>query len=244
MLDITMTACKRPEILEKTLWSFSRLMDLNKKETRLIINIDPVGEDVQDKVLVDICLAYFPNTKFRLPREPSFPKAFKWVWEQVEAPYILHLEDDWELVRPAILKDITNLLHKYDNLMILRLPAFISGFNNMKNWNRFFPWNGEFFECPENLIGGLGFCGHPSIIKREFIKKAVEAIDDIRNPEKQLKWRNPIMGPFIMKKRFGVFSVPDSPPVIKDIGRRWMIKNGWRKEGAKAYFVKWKKVDE
>lgn len=244
MLDITMTACNRPEILERTLSSFHENMNLKNVKCRLVVNVDKVGTDAPLKETIEICLNYFRDTKFNFPEIPSFPKAFKWAWSQVEAPYVLHLEDDWELLRPISLHEIIELLDKYEDLALLRLPAFIATENTMKNWNKFFPWNGEFFECPKEIVGGLGFCGHPSIIKNKFVKHIAQFIDTKRNPEKQIKGRNGLLKDFLTSFRYGVYGKPNSPPIIRDLGRKWMIEKGWGKEGSKAWFVRWKKIDE
>lgn len=243
MIDVTMTACKRPKLLEKTLSSFFRnFIGLAAQDLRLIINIDPVGIDIAANVCIRICEKYFNNIIFRSPNRPSFPKAFQWVWQQVEAPLVLHLEDDWEMVNEVSLGNMLDILNKHDDLMILRLAAFKSVTCTMKNWNKFYPWNGEFFECPLDQIGGLGFCGHPSLIKKKFITYVAPRLDPGRNPEKQIKGRNGDIGKFLLKYRYGVYAKQNSPAAIQDIGRRWMIENGFRKYGSKSFFTEWEHV--
>jgi hypothetical protein len=240
MIDITMTACNRPEILEKTLSSFFRnFIGLVEQDLRLIINIDPVGIDSPAHACIEICRKYFNNLTINMPEKPSFPKAFQWVWQQVEAPLVLHLEDDWEMVQETSLKDMLDLLEKYEALLILRIAAFKSTIDTMKNWNKFYPWNGKFFECPLNEVGGLGFCGHPSLIKKKFISYVAPRLDPNRNPEKQIKGKNGEIGKFLLKYQYGVYAQQNSPAAIRDIGRRWMIDNGFKKAGSKSFFTEW-----
>lgn len=238
-----MTACKRPELIEKTISSFFKnFIGLVEQDLRLIINIDPIGIEVPAHVCIKICEKYFNRITFNMPEKPSFPKAFQWVWQQVETPIVLHLEDDWEMIHEVSLRDMLGILDKYEDLMILRLPAFKSTATTMKNWNKFYPWNGEFFECPANEIGGLGFCGHPSLIKKKFISYVAPRLDPTRNPEKQIKGRNGDIGKFLLKYRYGVYAKLASPAAIRDIGRRWMINNGFRKAGSKSFFIEWENV--
>lgn len=242
MIDITMTACKRLELIKKTISSFfDNFIGLAAEDLRLIINIDPVGKFDHLSKYIEFLSKYFDNMTLNMPSKYSFPTAFKWVWEQTDAPYILHLEDDWEMAEEVSLHEMLALLKKYDDLMILRLPAFKSTKEHMKNWNKFYPWNGEFFECPENEKGGLAFCGHPSLIKKKFVHFVTPRLDPNRNPEKQIKGRNPAFVNFIPRYRYGVYAKQNSPAVIKDIGRKWMVENGFKKKDSKAFFTEWER---
>jgi len=239
-LDITITACKRPEILATTLYSFVSKM-LIGHECRAVINVDPVGTGNSIDT-VEACKAVFPNTIYRLAEEANFSEGFKWVWQNKgDAEFVLHLEDDWELLKEVDVNHMVNILRGHPKLALLRLPQFRADGDKMKNWNKFFPWNGTYFECPEELKMSVGFCGHPSLIKKEFIENTVNYIDITKNPEKQFH-----RGPFeimkeIAKWSFGVYGTPEQSAMIRDIGRKWMIKNKWKKKGSKAYFMEWER---
>lgn len=248
-IDICMTACLRPKIIEKTLQTFSKyLFNDSDFQYRLLINIDYAGNVcVKENCcvatdIIGIASSFFKDIIYKAGKTPNFSKSFKWVWDQVDADYVFHLEDDWELLRPVSLKKMIALMEKYKLLKILRLSAFTAGKDNMKNWNRFYPWNGEFYECPKNLIGGLAFSGHPSLIKSDWVYYVRKYLNGVSNPEKQIKWRDKKIGPYIENFRYGVFSEQNIGPTIVDLGRRWMIQNGWRKEGNKARFIKWVKI--
>lgn len=247
-IDITTTATLRPEILSRTLQTFAKYLFNNTNiEYRLIINIDLVGhKDCSPLEVVKIARNYFSNVVYRIGETPSFPIAFKWVWDQVsiDADYVFHLEDDWALLRFVSIQNMIDLLEKYPDLMILRLSAFTATEKTLKNWNRFYPWNGEFYECPENLIGGMAFAGHPSLIKANWVRHVRCDLNGVSNPEKQLKWRDKNIGPYLTKFMYGVFSEQNIGPTIADIGRRWMINNNWRKAGSKACFKEWVKYNE
>lgn len=248
-IDITITATLRPGVLEKTLSSFHTRMF--KPTMHLInnvfVNIDQVGPGTVNSV-TDVCEKYFPRRKLtiRTSAKPSFPKAFIWTWSQTlstNSACVFHLEDDWELLREVNLQRLFLILYLYPDLASLRLSAFSSGTHIMKCWDKFISWNGTFFEIPPNLRGLLGFCGHPSLIRKEFIQYVLPHLDDTKNPEKQIKGGHSVIGAYINGHRFGVYQEQDSPAMVRDIGRQWMIKAGYRKSGSKAWFTQWESVN-
>ena len=248
MIDITMTATCRPDILRATLKSFYYYMFAPSGiPLNLIINIDPVGPKTQEETLAVCREFHFDSVQYNLPETANFPKAFIWTWQmavRTEAGCIFHLEDDWELLRPVKLNTLFLLLHLYPDLSILRLNAFQSAAHLSKQWDKMIYWNGTFFEVPPNLRGLLGFAGHPSLVKKEMVKLVLPYLDDGKNPEKQINGHHKVIGPYLLGHRFGVFSEQNSPPLIRDIGRKWMTKQGYRKAGGnKAWFTKWERAE-
>lgn len=238
-MDILMTAVRRPEVIKKTLASFADALD-NYAAHRLIINIDPVGGSHFELTEVfQICKSFFKEFLFRSPSTPSFPKAFQHCWEKSESDIVFMLEDDWELIQNIDVQSILDTLNSEPDLALLRLPMFQSTENQMKNWNKFFPWNGKYFECPDDQRGGVGFCGHPSFIKKEFIRNSLPFLSKDLNPEKQFHSRGSKLLDEVMKWSYGVWGKPNSPPTIIDIGRPWIAKTKWQKSGNKAHFTKW-----
>lgn len=243
MIDVTITATRRPTLLHQTLTSFYEPF-FKRAKVRGIINVDPVGEEIDSRRVVDVCHEFFEEVVWNCPKEASFPKAFKWCWSQATGDFVFNLEDDWELKRPFPVDYIVILFKKYQDLVSVRLPAFPAGKESMKCWNRFFPWNGEFYEVPRDHVIGLGFCGHPSFLRGEFVKKVAPMLEEHINPEKQFHHHNQGIVDEVSKWRFGIFGEPNdppTPPLVEDIGRRWMVENGWRKEGNKAYFTTWRR---
>lgn len=239
-MDITITACKRSRVLRRTLESF-KLNLIGDLPCRVIINIDPVGLDEDPYLCLDICRLYFDNVCHRIQPVPNFSDAFKWVWSMVKDDFVLHLEDDWELIRKVDLKDMFRILQSEPDLALLRLPQFKSGADTMKNWDKIYPYNGTYFECPKELKMEVGFCGHPSIIKKTFIKNTGPYIDTSINPEKQFHHGPKEIMAEIPKWRYGVYAKPNEPNAIADLGRRWMVENKLRKRGNKAWFTQWEK---
>jgi len=245
MLDVTITATRRHEILRVTLESFKKNL-FKDYPIKIIINIDPVGPDKDENDCLRVCWDVFPKAEmlFRAPSVPNFSEAFKWVWNESRSNYVFHLEDDWQLMREIDLKDMINMLNRHECLALLRLPQARSTEKTMKNWNLFFPWNGEFFECPEVLKMSAGFCGHPSLIKGEFVQRTAPYIDTTKNPEKQFHHGPKEIIAEVSRWAYGVYSQPNMPSAIQDIGRKWAVQNGWCKQGTKAFFLRWERKEK
>lgn len=247
MIDITMTAVRRPTIIERTLSSFKKNL-FKDHPTRLIINIDPVGEDTRLCEITDVIEDYFPYMITRIPAKPHFTKAFIWTWQQATSKYVFHLEDDWELLRPVDLDAMIALMDKYPDLGGLRLAWKDAEGETVKNFPRsFFDWNGEYFECPIERRGCDGTCGHPTLYRGELIERIVPYMREEYNPEKQLRYWIPEIPPIIEEYTYGVFAQPNDKAIIAEIGERWRNQHGWVKQGGcsqKAFFKWWIKQEE
>jgi len=120
-LDIVMTATIRPEVVDLTLKSFFNKFLNQFEKVRLIINIDPIGdEQYNSNDVLNVCYKYIDDVVYNTPNKASFPKAVKWCWEQVQSEYFLHLEDDWLLKKP-IDKDILFNIFEDDKIGKIKL---------------------------------------------------------------------------------------------------------------------------
>lgn len=239
MIDVTTTATLRSEILDRTLSSFKENM-IKDWPCRLILNIDPVGDDTAENV-INVAKKHFSTVLVNRPKSPSFPKAFLWCFRQATSKYIFNLEDDWELVKEVDLQEMIDIMEQDNRLAILRLPYRIST-EDSKNWNLFFPWNGRYFECPEDRKIAGGFCGHPSLIRCSFFAKCLGEINPSSNPEKQFhSGGSEFMKQIVVAHKFGVFQKQNETQYINDIGRNWLAGTEWRKKGNKAFFTEWEK---
>jgi len=244
---VAILATKRLDILFKTLSSMMERM-LWRFECEAIVNVDPVGlpQDTPKKTLSLVEL-FLPVLQSREALKGHFGEAFYNLWNMVtefpEFDYVFHLEDDWELLQTVDLREMVKILKAEPDLALLRLPQFRSTDDQMKNWDKFFPWNGKYFECPKELRQGVGYCGHPSLIKMEYVKKCAPLINKHTNPEKQFHSGNDPLLLEVLKWRYGVFSKPNHPNYIQDLGREWMVKNKFQKAGSKAFFTEWEKPE-
>lgn len=248
--DITCTATLRPKLLKATLDShYKYLFGDNIKKARFIINIDMVGSefDSDHYSVLGLLEDYnFKSIRFRIGRRPHFGKAFNWCMKSTKNRFIFHLEEDWEMLMPIDFEKMVYMFDKYPKLAHLRLSSFGSTEKTCKNWNKFLHWNGDFFEVEPNEIGVIGWSGHPSLNRRSFISKCLPYMDAKGNPEKQLKiLKHAVNRPInriIEKYRFGSFHPQNTSAAVRDIGRQWMIENGYAKKGNKAFFTEWKRT--
>ena len=239
-IDITTTATIRPYILRQTLESFDEYM-LAGVNCRHIINIDPIGDNSYTYWnVLGASSRYFKDICCNLPSHPNFAKAFIWCWRQVEADYFLHLEDDWLLLREIDLLEMIKVMTTIEDLAILRLPFTDAKEKEALQWNRYFPFNGLFMECPEELKGGIAYSGHPSLIKKKWLDEVLPLLTPGGCPEKQIKGHNPAMMDILSRWRYGVWQKPNEPKAIVDNGRVWREKFGFIKNGAYG-FTNWKK---
>lgn len=246
-LEITTTATRRPEIIDKTLFSFRIHMfsDIDARNITLRVNIDPIGggEGLTYEVM-DVCGTHFKNVSFYRPTKPSFPKALIRLWGSVRTKYFWNIEDDWLLIRPIDFQKMIEIMEEEGDVAILRLPFRPVTMEHSKNWKFFFPWNGKFFECKKEDKPEIGFCGHPSLIRTSFIKEALPHINPHSDVEKQLKGRNRGFMNVLDRYRIGVYSEQNMPKAIHDIGRRWTHENGYKKVGINSRtFETWDKVN-
>jgi len=128
------------------------------------------------------------------------------------------------------------------NLIHLRLSQWRTE-ELMKNWKWFLPFNHNHFTVPEDVKGTIGYCGHPSLNKGWFIRKAVEYINPKLNPEKQIKWRNKGLWEHLKNNSFGVYQGQWEPATVRDIGRAWMVQHNLRKKQPKEWFTEWETGD-
>jgi len=244
-IDVTTTATLRPEILETTLRAFTGYLFNDDSFTyRLILNIDPVGDQISPQNVIDVARGCFPGEVVaNVAKYPNFSVALKWVWSQVEAEFFFNLEDDWLLMRPVSLAAMVETMKNMHRLALLRLCMFPSKTDTCRQWNRHVPWNGTFFEIPDEKRGSLGYSGHPSLIRKAFISPTLPYIRNGWCPEKTLKSYLPAMATYLQWWRFGVWQEQNAKPSIKDIGRVWRLARRWYKHRGYS-FSTWEKLPD
>lgn len=239
MIDVLTTATLRPTILRQTYTAaFAKLQSLHGLVDRLCLTIDPVGEtDARVGDVIEVAAEFFPNLAARTPQTPSLPKAWCWLFDQAENDYALWLEDDWEFLVDIDLADVLNILTQHPTLALLRFSRFEAGATSCRQWTKIFPWTGEYYACPPELNGIVGFSGNPSIIRGAFLREASAWIVPWGCPEKQVKYpihayygnQEPItrriqeeaMRDVLSRWSFGVYAKPGWPRVVRDIGEQW-----------------------
>lgn len=219
MTEFTTTATVRPEIFHRTLESFNKnLSAFNMSECTLYMNLDPVpvSTDYAITKMISIAEIYFRKVIVHKPLKASFPVAVKWCWEQPQGRYFFHLEDDWELMVPVHVPSMLKQLDDHPNQSCVNLRAY--------NW-------------PE---GESRICLSPCVMRTLHAKILADRLTTDYNPEKQLRPMsedNPGGG-----KHVGFYSQQFPQQVIlKDLGRDWMDRSGWRKQKP-VFFTQWEKA--
>lgn len=254
LFDITCTATLRPELLRRTFESHKKyLFGESIHCARLIINVDLVGVDDQDqgrKALSEIFDFIhgmnFYTVKWNIGQPGNFAKAWFWCMDQLDPKkeFFFNLEEDWELIEPIDFQKMAALMKLDPYIAHLRLSQFPSTHNRLKNWNKFLVWEGSYFRVLYEEAGSIGWCGHPSLNRIDFMKACLPYMDRSKNPEKQIKHHIPGIRDIINHHTFGSFHPQDTPPAVVDIGRDWMIRNNWKKAGNKAFFTNWERNEE
>lgn len=165
-ITVTTTAMPRPELLAQTYESFQAgLPWLDFSTMTLILNVDsfPCGGDCADKVqeTIRVASSYFGTVKSRATGAGSFPLAVKWVWSQVDTPWILNLEDDWKLLRVVNREEIEPLFNDKVRQVCLRA----------------YPWP------PSRRQVSLS----PSFLCAQKAKEYAQGLTGLANPEVQVR---------------------------------------------------------
>lgn len=244
-LEVTMTATRRPEVVDATLSSFRENLFIDPSNVIIRINIDPIGheDEAMTYKVMEVCSVHFKKIMLFRPTYPSFPKALIRLWGSVRSKYFWNIEDDWLLLRPINLGRVIEIMESNPDVAILRLPFRPVTKEHSKNWKFFFPWNGSFFECKREDMPEIGYCGHPSLIRTSFIKEVLPHINPNVDVEKQLKGRNEGFMNILNRYRVGVYSEQDMPEAIRDIGKVWREEQGFEKIGINSKtFETWRKT--
>ena len=207
LIQVACTACIRPELLEITFSSFNQGLLTQFKRKELFINIDPISNQTSSiEDILAICDKYFDKVKFHQPPSGDFSKAVRWVWEQVNAEYFLHLEDDWMLNKKISKNGLIASLMSKDNIASVRLNRQTS----IKN----------------KVLDKVSL--NPTLFKTSFIKESLKFYNDKLDPEKQFLCQplKDLSDSYIhlaygdMKNNYieGAF--------VTDIGKYWRKSNG------------------
>jgi len=195
-IDITMTSVLRPEIVRGTLKSFFKSMFYkNPDRYRLIVNIDPLGNGkATANDVLEVCKNHFKKVVYNISKEPSFPKAVRWTWDQVESPWVFHLEDDWIVHRKVDVDHMIEIMNKYKDLACLRLyKEPIPNVLTPRIFNTKYRYNEEGFFVADDQKKQFGL--NPVLIRGEFVKTGRTMMVDDKNPEKL------VLGEFLLKLR-------------------------------------------
>ncbi len=229
-IDVTLVSGARPELLGPTLRSFREKVFRHFTIATCYANIDPFGGSEEDRQACrELILEQFPDARITMPEKPSFGQAVKTLWSQVQSPYVLHMEDDWE-----VLEDITP-----DRVF----PLFEGNTRLVKLVSKELGWNGldQFYERPKKIkmFGVIlwktrrkvsVFGTSPGFFAGDFVRKASEMMNPDFDPEKQMRPPiNPPLVRYVSQFRCRLLPGLAQPNIIRDTGRDWRGQRGLKK---------------
>lgn len=191
-----------------------------------------------------MCRRYFSDANIvsRAPSEPCFPAALRWCWEQTESDYIFSTEDDWILVVDLALEDMLLAMERHPWLAALRLPKRDTYETTCQQSQSpkepLYEWNGAYWQCPRNNTSKNGYYGSPSLLRGHWARTAAKLLDDGASPEKQLRRLRHRKHPDVWCWEYGIWSVPNTPRVIRDLGTKWRHARGINKN-SQENFTRW-----
>jgi len=232
IIEFTTTSTIRPEVLDETYGSFSHdIVDVDFKNSTLYINIDPVPEGDIQKV-IDVAKKYFGKVVSNVPSTPNFTNALKWCWKQPTGDFFFHLEDDWTLRKKTTMEELIN-----------KLSGIIENANKYKIKNRMLDRYVAVNLRAYDFINDGRICLSPGLFLSSWAKQAAEILDPLHNPERQMRKGFGIGKDFLINSRALHHPHNRNNIIISDIGRKWLDKSEYKKDGNMA-FVQWKKVEK
>ncbi len=209
MIDLTMTATRRPDLVAITLASFQEKLFERLPVRTFFLNIDPIWGGEEDGNRVEAIARTYFQTVVRRPAQPSYGGAVKWLWQQPETDWFLHLEDDWTLSHKISLRKLRKQMAE---------PAV--GQIALSNWSRIVRRR----RPPQIGVG-------PLFASREFASAASGHMNPDLDPDKQFRnGTNPALADIASHFRSVYFGGPFTKRTAIDIGRDWRDKRGIEKQ--------------
>tara|TARA_B110000208_G_scaffold189480_1_gene251117 strand:+ start:43 stop:882 length:840 start_codon:yes stop_codon:yes gene_type:complete len=161
-IDFFTMTINNEEILEKTYYYLNKnIKDINLKNCNLYLNVDPHPNNINIDNLKLIGEKYFKNVNFNTPNECNCSKAFKWGIKNFTSDYLFIIESN-----KCIIKDfsIQKMIKKFNNNIV------------------------EICLSPNKKNPYLEYLtSHPSIWKKDWLKKIYPLLSENINYEYQLR---------------------------------------------------------
>lgn len=228
-IDITIVAGRRPELLQRTLESFTSKAFRFHNVINVYANIDPIFGDEDDEArCIALLQEHFSRPVIHTPETAGFTAAVKRLWQETTAPYVFHLEDDW-IALDALDQRVDACFEGN-----IRQVSFHSANQNWDIGRKGHMHRGKRYLKLLGVRLPIGsypkFTTSPSIIDGPVARTCAQLMDVAFDPEKQFYSSvNRDMETFIQGFENYIFS-PDAIPVVEDTGRDWRDKRGIQKK--------------
>jgi len=226
VLDICTTAMPRPELHRQTYSSFyTNLCGVDWDNSTHYVNIDPYPTDsLADKLEMEsirdecelVSKGHFKNSVSNRTEVGNQAKACKWCWGQTTADYVLNLEDDWVLYQAVNINNMLAWFEREDTLQV------VFRWRTQRRHRHYLPY----------------FVLGPSIVRGELLRMLAKELNEVNNPEIQLRSRKDFSIPIPnlethereeLYKYFIVHSQGRHGTVAQDIGLPWIAASRFRK---------------
>jgi len=219
-VDFTCTAMPRPEVFKRMIVSLRKnISGIRLSDCSLFLNVDPSPGEPSDGPGAEAVFSLssvFRNTFSRFAGDANFAAAVRWCLGQSAADYVFHLEDDWLFEKPFDIADMIEAMESHD-VDVVNLRAYM-------------------WPASDRRI-----CLSPGLWRGDAARLVASRLTDDANPEKQLRPiadDNPDGGRH--KGLAGIrFPLDTHHIVIRDIGRKWMQREGVKKDEDSPHWNCW-----
>jgi len=191
----------------------------------LIINIDPIGDEVSPMKVVDVAKHFFDEVEFNIPDEPNFAQAVRWCWGRTTSEFIFHLEDDWTLSKQINMNKLISLMNNNQDMVGLRFPK-----------DRLYKVDNN--STKKGFIKNNKLLLNPMLYRGSFIRGIASKMGIKDNPERQLRRKYKLS----KDKYVGIYCGAGVGEYISHIGRKWQRQSNYHKRKG-SNFITWDKIN-
>ena len=113
MLDILTTGLCRPDLYELSCRSFFSGGIKGLPPIHIILNVDPLGPG-DPGAMIEVANKFADKVTANVASTANFSQAINWCAKQIQSDYVLHLEDDWLLLRSFCFDELFQSLARSD----------------------------------------------------------------------------------------------------------------------------------
>lgn len=217
--DLTFVSGARPDLMEKTLQSFSKFIFRNLIFENAYFNIDPIfGGEAEVKECAKIAKSFFSGSIIYTPSQPSFGAAVKRLWLSTANNHVLHLEDDWEIDYPVLESVVFQKLTGDVGMLQLAIESrekYGDDFLYITKRKRILGY--EIYSKRVNAYGTS-----PRFFRKGLCLSFGALLKERLDPEKQVyKNKNARLSRAHMPWKCAILYGENGAPLIRDLGRDW-----------------------
>ena len=117
MLDVLTTGLCRPDLYELSCRSFFSGRIKGLPPIHIILNVDPLGPG-DPEAMLEVAHKFADKVTSNVASTANFSQAINWCTKQIQSDYVLHLEDDWLLLRSFSFDELLESLSQSEFLQL------------------------------------------------------------------------------------------------------------------------------